>query len=224
MSNRPVALNADGSVTLRKGRLYRLLVLCNGTPGEEELRSAVLGWGFSGADTGISWPGTWHEDAPHDWPAEAPPTVAANEFLVRVSGSFTGPNRTIGHDSPIPGDGTASVVQAWDYGAPTTEAIAAEGEPADEDKEKKTRTRFLWLAGGIFAAGMIFKFSKSHKAEREDGERLEQLEARAEHARRSARVRDLLGQGHDQDGAEAIAEHESYQHESHEHEHEHGEG
>lgn len=211
MANRVVPIAADHSVTLKQGRFYRLLCIVNGEPSEQDLRASVLAWGFD-KSVAISWPGTWSEDRPPDWPAEQLGDLAANEFPVRISGSFVGPARTLGADYPIPGEGTLTVVGAWDCAAATRDALEArqrEEGPEPED-EKKTRTRVLWFAGIAFAGGMLLKFTGSRGAMKKEQGEYEKLERRANQARRAGRVRELLGGGHDPDGAKAIAEHEEY--------------
>ena len=52
MPARPVALNADGSATIRAGRFYRALLVVNGEPGEAELYDAVEALGFSRKESG----------------------------------------------------------------------------------------------------------------------------------------------------------------------------
>ena len=216
MGNRAVALNADGTVTLRKGRLYRLLIVANGEPGEIEARAAVLSWGLDGADTAISWPGDWKEDAPRDWPEEPDHALAANEFPLRVSGSMTGPTRTIGRDSPVAGGGTLTIEGAWDYGAASDEARqAAQKEDAiaareETEDEKKGRTRALMVAAGIFGVGLLVKFAGSREGIKKEAKEYDKLAARADSARRAARIRELMEGGHDEDGAEAIAHHEEW--------------
>jgi hypothetical protein len=201
-------LGGDRSATLRQGRHYRLLVVANGQLMDYDVRAAVLSWGLDPGDTAISWPSTWTDDRPPDWPVEEPPELSANEALVRVSGSMTGPTRTVGHDTPVRG-GTLSVVQAWDYGSATP--ASPEDAPSGEDKEKKTRSHVLLGVGVVFAAALVYKFTTSRKGMSDEEERYRRIEARADHARRAARIRELMGQGHGHDDAEAIAEHESYE-------------
>jgi hypothetical protein len=230
MAARALRPNADHSTTLTRGRFYRLVLIVNGEPGETELRAAVLSWGF---DTGaaISWPGTWAADKPRDWPAETiPPDLAANEFPVRVSGSFVGPTRTIGADTPVSregAEGALTIWQGWDMAPASTEALEArekEREPEESPEETKTRTRVLWVAGGLLTAGLVWKFAGSRSSMAKEQGEYEKLERRANQARRAGRIRELLGGGHDPEGAKAIAEHEDWMRSRElEHESRHGE-
>jgi hypothetical protein len=215
MANRVVQQNGDHSTTLKSGRFYRIVGIVNGEPSEQDVREAVLRWGMDPKGTAISWPGTWKEDKPRDWPSEEGlelERLAANEFAVRISGSFTGPTRTVGVDAPIPGEGTITIAGAWDCAAATREALAArEAEDGPEtDDEKKTRTRVLWAAGAIFAGGMLLKFAGTRSGMKKEQGEYEKLERRANQARRAGRVRELLGSGHDPEGAKAIAQHEEW--------------
>jgi hypothetical protein len=224
--NRLVKPNADRSVTLRKGRLYRLLIVCNGAPGEEEIRQTVYGWGLDDHDTAVSWPGDWAEHRPKDWPKEGTiEDLPANEFLLRVSGSMSGPTRSIGPDSPIAGgehNGTLTIIGAWDYGPATEEAMRdPEGDHDDSEKEKKTRGTILWIGLGIFAAGMIYKFSTTRSGMSREQEHYDRVAERADRARRAGRVKELLASGHDHRDAHAIAEHEEWDRAEHEHALEH---
>jgi hypothetical protein len=219
--NRLVKPNADRSVTLKRGRLYRLLIVANGTPAEEEIRQSLYGWGLDEHDLAVSWPGEWAEHRPRDWPKEgAVEDLAANEFLLRVSGSQSGPMRTIGHDSPIAGNaanGTLTIIGAWEYG-PASEESMREPEPEEvTEQEKNTRSTVLWLALAIFGGGMIYKFTSTRSGMSREQEAYERVAVRADRARRASRVRELMATGHDHRDAHAIAEHEEWDRAEHEH-------
>jgi hypothetical protein len=228
-SNRLVKPNPDRSVTLKRGRLYRLLVVANGTPGEEEIRQTLFDWGFDPHDTAVSWPGDWAEHRPRDWPSEgatATADLSANEFLLRASGSVSA-TRTIGHDAPIAGNGamngTLTIIGAWDYGPAAEETMREPDGEQDTEEERKKRSTVLWVAAAVFAGGMIYKFSTTRSGMTHEQEAYDRVATRANRARRAARVRELLASGHDEHDAAAIAEHESWdqglEHEEHEHEH-----
>ena len=221
MGNRAVALNTDGSATLRAGRFYRLLLVVNGQPGKDELYEALAERGFAAHhDLAVSWPGDWETDKPTNWPDEAPPVHSANEFLVRVSGSFDGPTRTVVHDAPIKGGGAFTIAQVWDCGGSAAPALATTEDAKDAEPEKKKGNGTALAVAGILGAVLAYKLiGGRHEASRET-ERMGVVEDRARRVRRVQRVNDLLANGHSRGDAEAVAETEEWEREGHHHQEE----
>jgi hypothetical protein len=116
--NRPVPRHpSDGSTVLRRGRFYRLLLVANDVQADESIDRAMERLGFAGHDLAVSASdNAWVSERPRDWPEETIPEMAANEQLVRVSGSFNGPSLRVNVDTPIPGGGCFTIWQAWDMG------------------------------------------------------------------------------------------------------------
>ncbi len=210
MSSRAIAPGADGSFTLRSGRLYRLLVLINGPPAEAELEGALVKSGFSEADLALSSERTWRFERPHDWPAEPLPAIAANEQLARISGSFMGGTIRIRPDTPIAGGGTFTILAAWDYGpARAHHAPEAEGETTGAARPRPDPMKVVLLAGSAAALTGIgwaaWRAVSLNRRVRRDEERLKSLALRADRARMAGRVRALMSEGHTPRDAEAIA-------------------
>jgi hypothetical protein len=211
--NRPHARSSvDGSILLRAGRFYRLLLVVNEAPLVEELQRAMAHVGFDGHDLALSASDDqWPDERPADWPAETLPDVAANEQLVRVSGSFSGRTLRVLVDTPIAGGGTFTIWQAWDAGPgrpadeETTGAIATGAPPAGA---KSPTGVFVCLALGALGVGAWRFIANARRLEREE-ERLQALEARAERGRLGARIRELMTGGYPEGDATAIAAAES---------------
>ena len=204
--NRPVGPGADGSFTLRPGRLYRLLVMVNGAPTVDELAGAMLKIGFSGPDLALSVSADdWSDEAPPDWPTETVPTIAANEHLVRTSGSFSGARMRVLRDTPIAGGGTLTIAQAWDYG-PAQEPEQRTGAALPQEG----RHGGILLAGVLAVTGIAaWRFIATGRRLQAEEERLNTLELRAERARIGGRIRALMSEGYPPPDAEAIAASES---------------
>ena len=210
MKNRPISAGADGSLTLRPGRLYRLLVVVNGNPEEGELEAAMTKIGFAGHDVAISSSATdWAEERPHDWPEEPLPALAANESLARVSGSFAGGTMRVLRDTPIAGGGTFTIVGAWDYGAAPAEVDTTSGAAPGSSSPDGKRAAILIGTAALVTGIAVWNFmSTSKRLEREE-ERYNSLAARADRARLGTRIRQLMSEGHSPRDAEAIAVTES---------------
>src|SRR5580693_5984145 len=116
MQNRSIQPAPDGSLVLRPGRVYRVVLLINGETTVEALGERLVELGFSDRDLCISTPEEWAEDAPGDWPEEPAIDVCANESLVRASGSFDGDPRQFDRDTPVDDGAAMTVSAAWDYG------------------------------------------------------------------------------------------------------------
>jgi hypothetical protein len=102
-------------------------------------------------------------------------------------------------------------VGAWDYGPASGEALADVPTPEQgAAKTEKTRTTVMWLAAGLFAAGMVYKFSGTTGASNQEQEMYGRIAEKADRARRAQRVRELLAAGHDEPGATAIAAQEHW--------------
>jgi hypothetical protein len=204
--NRPLWPGADGSFTLRDGRLYRLLLVVNGAPTVDELAGAMLKLGFSGHDLALSiCAEDWADEMPPDWPAETTPSIAANEHLVRVSGSFSGARMRVMRDTPIAGGGTLTIAQAWDYGpARSPEQSTGAARPRED------RRGGILLAGVLAVTGIAaWRFISTGRRLQAEEERLNLLELRAERARIGGRIRTLMSEGYPPTDAEAIAASES---------------
>ena len=205
--NRLLSPGADGSFTLRQGRLYRLLLVVNGSPPTGELADALCKLGFAGHDLALSTSAQeWAEEQPPDWPAEALPAIAANERLVRASGSFLGARMHVRRDTPIAGGGTLTIAQAWDYGPaldPAEERTG--GTPPVDDRRSSVLVCGVLAVTGIAA----WSFMRSGRRLEREEERFNALEMRAERARVGARIRALMSEGYPPGDAEAIATSES---------------
>jgi hypothetical protein len=210
VKNRALSVGADGSFTLRPGRLYRLLVVVNGNPQAGELESAMTRIGFARHDVAISSSAAdWAEERPHDWPEEPASALAANESLARISGSFSGGAMRVLRDTPIAGGGTFTIVGAWDYGSAPTEIDATTGASARSSSADGKRTAILIGTAALVTGIAVWNFmSSSRRLEREE-ERYNSLAARAERARVGARIQQLMREGHSPGDAEAIAVTES---------------
>jgi hypothetical protein len=211
--NRPLARSSvDGSILLRTGRFYRLLLVGNDAPLALELQRAMVHLGFDGHDLAISASDDqWPDERPADWPAETLPDIAANEQLVRVSGSFPGRTLRVLVDTPVAGGGTFTIWQAWDMGPgrrsdeETTGAVATAARPP---AAKSPPGVFVCLALGALGVGAWRFIANARRLEREE-ERLQALEARAERARLGGRIRELMTGGYPEGDATAIAAAES---------------
>ena len=205
--NRPLGTGADGSFTLRPGRLYRFLLVVNGSPVVDELAGALLKLGLAGHDLALSINADdWLDEKPPDWPTETVPAIAANEHLVRASGSFSGARMRVLPDTPIAGGGTLTIAQAWDYGPAQSpeEMTGATESPAGD------RHGGILLAGVLAVTGVAaWRFIATGRRLHAEEERLNTLELRAERARIGGRIRALMSEGYPPPDAEAIAASES---------------
>jgi hypothetical protein len=216
--NRPIPRSpGDGSIVLRRGRFYRLLIVANDIRDDEHLGRTMQRLGFAGHDLAVSLSETaWSGERPKDWPEESPPEVAANEQLVRVSGSFNGPSLRVEVDTPIEGEGCFTIWQAWDMGPerappPREETTGAEDKPAPSrsDEPKSHTGLFVGVALAAIGLGAWRYLSNTAKLEREQ-QRYNALEQRADRARMAARIRELMTRDHhSEDDAAAIAAHEA---------------
>jgi hypothetical protein len=211
--NRPLARSTDGSTVLRSSRFYRLLLVVNSGPLFEELEGAMAKLGFAGHDLAISASDAlWPEERPSNWPAEVPPNVAANEQLVRVSGSFEGRPMRVLMDMPIAGGGTFTIWQAWDVGparALEETATGAAPAPAKPSAPGSSNTGpLVCLVLGALGLGAWRYIATSRRLEKEE-DRYDALQVRAERARVGGRIRELMTSGYPEGDAEAIATSES---------------
>src|SRR5260370_16533253 len=84
--NRELRLAPDGSLTLRPGDFYRLVLVVNGATTLDALERVFMRIGF---DTIFSAaPADWRRLRPSDWPPERPQEIAANECVVRAQRHF----------------------------------------------------------------------------------------------------------------------------------------
>lgn len=147
--------------------------------------------------------------------------LAANEFLVRASGSFDGPSRTVPPDSPVPGEGHFSFAQLWDCG-PALEHDALEERRAVEPEPKKKEGKGTIVALGVgLGAFIMYKLIGGRQEEARENQRMEDVELRAKRAKRLQRIQSLLHEGHERRDAEALAETEEWDHEAERTHHQH---
>ena len=209
--NRFLSPGPHGEHVFRDGRHYRLLVVVNGPCYAEDLEEELGARGFIAIAS--STPDTWTEDKPSDWPTEAPPRIAQNECLVRVSAVFEGDAARVDRDLPIgASEASFSIAQAWDYG-PAERVGAAPPATAPAPKERSP----LFVVGAAIAAfgglGLWNYYSAQKRAEREQ-KRLETAEAAENQARLHREMQALLERGHSHDEAAAILEAREDDHES----------
>lgn len=217
MRSRPIDLTEDGSVALKRGRLYRLVLLVNGAAKEADVLEALAAWGFAEQDTAISGAEQWEDDCPSDWPEEQAHEPAVNERVFRASGSLAGRSLAIGRDYAIAGGAaTASVLEAWDYGPTNRFEPATTGAKAkehDDQEEQKRHDRSTLVIVGIALAGTfaLWRMGQGTAAIDHEAERMAEVEERALKAKRETRIRELMAGGvYNRTDAEAIAETESW--------------
>src|SRR5260370_39629133 len=112
--NRELRLAPDGSLTLRPGDFYRLVLVVNGATTLDALEGVFMRIGFDRIFSAA--PADWRRLRPPDWPPERAPEIAANECIVRVQGDFAGQfPATVVRDITVSPRASVPVAQAWDH-------------------------------------------------------------------------------------------------------------
>jgi hypothetical protein len=213
--SRPVAAAGDGFV-LRPGRVYRLLVVVNGSSSCDALEGALVRAGF--VEPVCSAPADWVHDKPEDWPNEPLVATAVNECLVRMSGILRGNVAGVrfDRDQPIEPGATYTIAAAWDIGearAPAASVAperAGQAPPSSRAVVKSDETGQRLLAGAVvvgLGVGIWSMWRSSRRYERDEA-RYASVTARAERDELAARVQHYLEHGHARADAEDMAERE----------------
>jgi hypothetical protein len=204
-TSRPLQPNGAGNFVLRPGRNYRLLCIVNGATSCEDLEAELARLGFT--DPVSSSPDDWRAAAddggkPDDWPPEPLLATAANEVLVRASGTFEPPDglpTEFQNDIAIEGtEGRFTIGQAWDYGAPRRRAGHLAGAQAPAGGAEPTKRDDLGgklVVGAIVAATgfCLYKAFQSSREDEKEVETLARLERAEEERSTERRLSRLLG-------------------------------
>jgi len=194
--NRELRLAPDGSLTLRPGDFYRLVLVVNGATTLDALERVFMRIGFDRIFSAA--PADWRRLRPPDWPPERPLEIAANECVVRVQGHFAGQFPvTVQRDLPVAPGASFRVAQAWDHMA----RVAAGAAPGD----KRGSTAALVVAGSLVGLGLWSLMRNKARMERAS-ERLLSAETRAERSALSEDMGRLLSMGHSPRAARELAE------------------
>ena len=204
--NRYLSPDAEGAITFRGGRRYRLLLVVNGPCDVEDVEEFLGRNGFT--ELASSTPDAWEGERPEDWPSEATLRLAANECPLRTSAVYArdGAIKVV-DDMPIGRTGaTLTVAQAWDYGdaGETTGAAASSPAPADN----KSPLPFVGAAvAGLVGLGIWQHFSATRRMEKARAQMLS-AETKAEQLSVSERLQGLVDRGYSDAEAAAIVDRE----------------
>jgi hypothetical protein len=194
--NRELRHAPDGSLTLRPGDFYRLVVVVNGATTLDSLERALGRLGFTRLLTAA--PADWDRLRPRDWPPERPVETAANECIVRAQGLFAGRFLlSVVPDIPIEQGASFRVAQAWDY-APHVVAGAA-------PPQRRGATAALVVTSTLVGLGLWSLMRNKSRMDRAS-ERLASAEMRADRAALTEDMGRLLAMGHTPSAARELAE------------------
>ena len=192
--NRAIQPEADSSLILYPGHIYRLLLIVNGPTTVEDLARALVASGFDPTLLQCSAPDEWRRHRPGDWPSEPAPSVHVNECLVRVTARFIAPHPLqFVRDLPIDPGASFTIAAAWDYvrglgerGAGGAGMMRVGQAPSMGDTPQKSGTVLPLLAGAAMVGIGIWATWRAQKRIDKDSLRMRELMEFSEHEERKA--------------------------------------